>query len=115
MRMAFSEKSRLMDILQIHIFTHIDFLIHGDDSMVGSIFEGEYIMKDFVSFDPEYLWNGECFFENLEHSRDASSGVRFDHIGERIINRTLYICFSNSIVGGRKTSTHEHLTEVWIE
>ena len=115
MCMSFSEKSRLMDILQIHIFMHIDFLIHGDDSLVGSIPKWEYIMKDLMSFDPEYLWNGECFFENLEHSRDASRGVRFDHVRERIVNSTFYIRFSDTIIGGRETRTHEHLTEMRIE
>ena len=72
-------------------------------------------MKDLMSFDPEYLWNRECFFENLEHSRDAPSGVRFDHVRERIVNSTFYIRFSDTIIGGRETRTHEHLTEMRIE
>lgn len=113
--MSFSEKSSLMDILLIDIFLHIDLLIHGCDSLIGSILECEDIMEDLMTLDPEDLWYREYFLEDPKHSGNTSCRIRFDHICEGVVNGTFYVRLSDSLIGCRETGSHEQLTKVRIE
>ena len=68
-----------------------------------------------MAFYPEDFWNREDFFEGSEHLRDTASWIGLDHIGERIVDRTLDIRFIDPIIGRREAGSHEHLPKVGIE